>query len=67
MKDNISLIAAATGGFMLSVALSGLLQGTPITSRHKPSSFHSAMVMSSPGATEKTDNSKFLADQTHNS
>lgn len=31
MKDNISLIAAATGGFMLSVALSGLLKGQPIT------------------------------------
>jgi hypothetical protein len=30
VKDNISLIAAATGGFMLSVALSGILKGAPI-------------------------------------
>ena len=32
MKDNISLIAAAAGGFMLSVALAGILRGTPLTS-----------------------------------
>ncbi|WP_016953229.1 hypothetical protein [Anabaena sp. PCC 7108] len=31
MKDNISLIAAAAGGLMLSVALSGILTGTPVT------------------------------------
>ncbi|WP_177176251.1 hypothetical protein [Trichormus sp. NMC-1] len=31
MKDNISLIAAAAGGLMLSVALSGILRGTPVT------------------------------------
>lgn len=31
MKDNLTLIAAATGGFMLSVALSGILRGTPVT------------------------------------
>lgn len=31
MKDNISLIAAATGGLMLSVALSGILKGAPVT------------------------------------
>ena len=31
MNDNITLIAAATGGLMLSVALSGILKGTPIT------------------------------------
>jgi hypothetical protein len=30
MKDNISLIAAVAGGFMLSVALSSILQGTPV-------------------------------------
>ena len=30
MKDNITLIAAATGGFMVSVALSGILKGAPI-------------------------------------
>ncbi len=32
MKDSISLIAAAAGGFMLSVALAGILRGTPLTS-----------------------------------
>jgi len=31
VKDNISLIAAAAGGFMLSVALAGILRGTPVT------------------------------------
>ena len=30
MNDNITLIAAATGGFMISIALSGILKGTPI-------------------------------------
>ena len=30
MNDNITLIAAATGGLMLSVALSGILKGAPI-------------------------------------
>ncbi|MBD2773432.1 hypothetical protein [Iningainema tapete] len=34
MKDNISLVAAAAGGFMLSVALSGILHGTPVVSWH---------------------------------
>jgi hypothetical protein len=32
VKDNLSLIAAAAGGFMLSVALAGILRGTPVTS-----------------------------------
>jgi hypothetical protein len=31
VKDNISLIAAAAGGLMLSVALSGILKGAPVT------------------------------------
>lgn len=35
MKDNISLIAAAAGGFMLSMALTGILHGTPVTSLSK--------------------------------
>jgi hypothetical protein len=30
VNDNITLIAAATGGFMISMALSGILKGTPI-------------------------------------
>ncbi|MEA5619102.1 hypothetical protein VB711_14835 [Cronbergia sp. UHCC 0137] len=35
MKDNISLIAAATGGLMLSFALTGILKGSPIISWEK--------------------------------
>lgn len=31
MKDNLTLIAAAAGGFMLSMALAGILRGTPVT------------------------------------
>ncbi|MBD2594016.1 hypothetical protein H6G74_06690 [Nostoc spongiaeforme FACHB-130] len=30
MKDNLSLIAAATGGFMLSIALAGILSSTSV-------------------------------------
>ncbi|MBD2437889.1 hypothetical protein [Nostoc sp. FACHB-110] len=30
MKDNLTLIAAATGGFVLSMALTGILRGTPV-------------------------------------
>jgi hypothetical protein len=30
VKDNLSLIAAATGGFMLAIAVSGILQGPPV-------------------------------------
>jgi hypothetical protein len=62
VKDNISLIAAATGGFMLSVALSGLLRGTPITAWQddEPRSFHSVMVSSSPMDSQKTPNPGFF-------
>ncbi|GAX36261.1 hypothetical protein [Nodularia sp. NIES-3585] len=67
MKDNISLIAAATGGFMLSVALSGLLRGTPITAWQEPSSVHSAMVTSSRIAAKQTDNSEIFDHKTQKS
>lgn len=67
MKDNISLIAAATGGFMLSIALSGLLRGTPMTAWQLPSSFHSAIVTSSPVAVKKIEKSEFLRDKTQKS
>jgi hypothetical protein len=30
VKDNLTLIAAAAGGFMLSIALAGILGGTPV-------------------------------------
>ncbi|MEH2163707.1 MAG: hypothetical protein V7K38_22355 [Nostoc sp.] len=39
MKDNLTLIAAATGGFILSVALAGILRGAPITGWQEQSSF----------------------------
>ena len=29
MKDNLSLIAAATGGFMLAIAVAGILHSSP--------------------------------------
>lgn len=36
MKDNISLIAAAAGGFALSIAISGILKAAPVTSLNTP-------------------------------
>ena len=67
MKDNISLIAAATGGFMLSIALSGLLRGTPMTAWQLPLSVHSAMVTNSRVAAKNTDNSEFFRNKTQKS
>ncbi len=40
MKDNISLIAATAGGFMLSIALTGILQGKPVTNIASEASFN---------------------------
>ena len=42
MKDNLSLIAAAAGGFMLFVALTGILRGAPLVSSPIHSSFYPA-------------------------
>ncbi|MEO0967949.1 MAG: hypothetical protein AAFX80_06280 [Cyanobacteria bacterium J06639_18] len=44
MKDNLSLIAAAAGGFMLFVALSGVLRGTPLVSWQSNSSFYHSVI-----------------------
>ena len=44
MKDNLTLIAAATGGFILSVALAGILRGAPITAWQEQSSFRNTTV-----------------------
>ncbi|MEA5506589.1 hypothetical protein VB735_26510 [Halotia wernerae UHCC 0503] len=44
MKDNFSLIAAAAGGFMLSVALAGILRGTPVTTLQGQSRVNSYLV-----------------------
>lgn len=46
MKDNLTLIAAATGGFILSVALAGILRGAPITAWQEQSSFRTTAVAS---------------------
>ena len=40
MKDNLSLIAAAAGGFILFLALSGILRGAPLVSSQSHSSFY---------------------------
>lgn len=44
VKDRISLIAAAAGGFMLFMALSGILQGAPVTALQKHDNFASTKV-----------------------
>ena len=44
VKDNFSLIAAAAGGFMLSVALSGILKGAPVISWEGHSSLRSSTI-----------------------
>jgi hypothetical protein len=68
VKDNISLIAAATGGFMLSLALCGLLRGTPMTAWNKLGSSDSVMVTSSPIASlENSKTGIFLPDNTQKS
>ena len=42
MKDNLSLIAAAAGGFMLFVALTGILRDAPLVSSQSHLSFYPA-------------------------
>lgn len=44
MKDHFSLIAAAAGGFMLSVALSGILRGAPVVSLYEQPSLKSSQM-----------------------
>ncbi|WP_414623489.1 hypothetical protein [Calothrix sp. CCY 0018] len=44
VKDKISLIAAAAGGFMLFVSLSAILQGAPVTVLQAQHSFDSTKV-----------------------
>jgi hypothetical protein len=40
----MSLIAATAGGFMLSVALTGILQGKPVTNISSGTSFNTSPV-----------------------
>ncbi|MDJ0616124.1 MAG: hypothetical protein QNJ63_05120 [Calothrix sp. MO_192.B10] len=42
MKDNLSLIAAAAGGFMLSVTLASILHGAPVPSWQGKAHVHSS-------------------------
>jgi hypothetical protein len=63
VKDNISLIAAAAGGFMLSVALTGLLHGTPVTNWQQ-SSLHSSMATNLPITAKQTENSDIFRTKT---
>ncbi|MGD1914050.1 MAG: hypothetical protein ACFB2X_25390 [Rivularia sp. (in: cyanobacteria)] len=48
VKDKISVIAAAAGGFMLFVAITGILQGAPVTARLGQHSFDSTKVADLP-------------------
>ncbi|MBD2680444.1 MULTISPECIES: hypothetical protein [Nostoc] len=60
MKDNLTLIAAATGGFMLSVALAGILRGTPVTAWQEQSSVRTTTVADLRLAPNKTENLEYF-------
>ncbi|WP_138497899.1 hypothetical protein [Nostoc sp. PA-18-2419] len=60
MKDNLTLIAAATGGFMLSVALAGILRGTPVTAWQEQSSIRTMTVADLRLIPNKTENLEFF-------
>ncbi|MEH1769763.1 hypothetical protein [Nostoc sp.] len=60
MKDNLTLIAAATGGFMLTIALAGILRGTPVTAWQEQSSFRTKTVADLRLAPNKTENLEFF-------
>jgi hypothetical protein len=56
VNDKLSLVAATAGGFMLSVALAGILRGGPVTSWQVQANVGSTPVMyitrTTPYATE---------------
>ncbi|MBE8967727.1 hypothetical protein IQ277_16145 [Nostocales cyanobacterium LEGE 12452] len=60
MKDNLTLIAAATGGFILSVALAGILRGAPITAWQEQSSVRTMTVANLRVAPNKTENLEYF-------
>lgn len=64
MKDNISLIAAAAGGFMLSVALTGILRGSPVASLQNQPSFHPLTVAALRPLPNDSENVKFFGSET---
>ncbi|MBD2253046.1 hypothetical protein [Nostoc parmelioides] len=63
MKDNISLIAAAAGGFMLSVALAGILRGAPVIAWQDKSSFSNGVVTNLRVTAKKTENLEFFGPE----
>ncbi|MBD2194641.1 MULTISPECIES: hypothetical protein [Nostocales] len=67
MKDNLTLVAAATGGFMLSVALSGILRGTPVTAWQVESGVRQGNVSNLQFAANKKENSEFFSNNTQKS
>ncbi|ARV58267.1 hypothetical protein BZZ01_06120 [Nostocales cyanobacterium HT-58-2] len=66
MKDNFSLIAAAAGGFMLSVALTGILRGAPVASLEGQPSFRTLTVATLRPAPKESENVKFFGSETDN-
>ncbi|MFN6487282.1 MULTISPECIES: hypothetical protein [unclassified Nostoc] len=60
MKDNLTLIAAATGGFILSVALAGILRGAPITAWQEQSSVRNMTVANLRLAPNRTENLEYF-------
>ncbi|MDZ7952168.1 MAG: hypothetical protein RMY16_06690 [Nostoc sp. DedQUE12b] len=60
MKDNLTLIAAATGGFILSVALAGILRGAPITAWQEQSSVRTMTVANLRVAPKRTENLEYF-------
>lgn len=50
MKDNLSLIAAAAGGFMLSIAAAGIIKAAPVISLNAQPSLNSSPVAERPCA-----------------
>ncbi|NMG20085.1 hypothetical protein [Brasilonema bromeliae] len=64
MKDNFSLIAAAAGGFMLSVALTGILRGAPVASLQGNPGFHSLTVATLQPAPKTSENVEFFGSKT---
>ncbi|MGH1396033.1 MAG: hypothetical protein ACRAVC_18690 [Trichormus sp.] len=67
MKDNISLIAAAAGGFMLSVALAGILHGAPVNAWREQSSFSPSIATDLKLTTKNSDNLRFFDGEAHKS
>jgi hypothetical protein len=66
VKDNFSLIAAAAGGFMLSVALTGILRGSPVASVQGQPSFHPLTVATLRPAPKDSKNVEFFGSEAGN-